>query len=204
MLKKSSIMISIFLLSMCSADLNHPVKYDESLDHPFFHAESWSYPWHIVLDKNGKLIEDSMGQIKQLKDAPKLTHSAKVMSSYMPDAVMSFCDAKLLSDDSLELKFHYSGAWGGEELNITVKNSRLNSKYRQFHVARPFEKDLIWTSQKQKLILKNKNYRQGDEIKGLIQIMVKEEMVENPKYIRKSKKKSRVISLHGPFKAVIK
>ena len=176
-----------------------PVQYDPGLSDPFFDSNEWSYPWWIIIRDDGS-FEDTTGEITDLKDAPRLKHTANCITKYKGEHTIRFSRAKLYDDGTIDILIHDDSASTNDKLKIEVKNGYFSCQYWTTHVADRGDEDVIWTTKKQKLVLQKKEYRKGDILRGKIEFECLQE-VTNPKY---GARYPRIIRIEGVFKPELK
>jgi hypothetical protein len=160
------------------------VKYSSELNNPFFNSNEWSAG------------EPNLGEDPNKKSL----HTAKCITEHQIRHIIRFCEAKLLSDGTLELYIHDFTASTVDNLKIKIKDGYFTSQYWTAYVADKGDEGLIWITKKQYLILNQENYKIGDTIKGKIEFECVQE-VTNPKYGGRYPKS---ISIEGYFKPKLK
>jgi len=148
--------------------MKSPVRYDASLSDPFFEADEWSYPWWANIHDDGK-VEDLRGEVKDIKDVPRLKHTAKCRTNHFYDHIVRYCDARKTTDDSLELYFHDMTVSTDDNLKVIVKGGKFSCRYWTAYFAEMRGVHLTWITKKQELVLGKKEYEEGDIIKGKIE-----------------------------------
>lgn len=162
--------------------------------------DEWSYPDFIIKIDDDRFEDTKTGEILKEKDVPRLKHTARCITSSTDDHLIKYCDAKLLSDGSIELYFYEFSPAYYDNLLINIKRNKITSQYWTAHIAVRIGEvgKFIWTTKKQNLVLDKTKYNKNDIIKGKIEFECLENN-NNPEY-----KESRTISISGVFKTIIK
>jgi hypothetical protein len=156
------------------------VNYDLKLSDPFFETENWSC-------RNNEEECDKKDRLK---------NTARCLTSFKYDHWISFCDAKLLDIDTVELFIHESTSSTYDNLRIVVQNGAFRSQYWTSYEGP--DEDLIWTTKRQELTLDKNAYGKGDVIKGRI-VFECVEAAKDP-----GARYNRTVKIEGVFKTILK
>jgi hypothetical protein len=205
-----AILLTVSICSLASAveyrvpegqptQIKSTVTYDPQLYDPFFESNEWSYPWFIIIHADGD-IENTTGGTTDEKELPRLQHTANCFTAHQGEHAIKFCEARLLTDNTIELFVHDMSPSTNDNLKILVKDGLFSCQYWTTYVADKGDEGLIWTTKRQKLILDKKVYTIGSVIKGKIEFECLQE-VTNPKY---GGGFPRSIIIKGVFKTTLK
>jgi hypothetical protein len=129
--------------------------------------KKWDYPWYIVVDDDGRTMENTLGGALGEADTVHLFHTANCWTNHQGRHNVRYCDATV-SNDTISLFFQPELPAYASELSISIYNNFFWCDFSATHPA-PTGKPL-WTVTTQKLILDKKSYKPGDMIKGYIEI----------------------------------
>ena len=140
------------------------VKYDPNLSDPFFETEEWSY-WE------GSRENPDPGMFPRGEKPSKLKHTARcVLSHSGHEQEVRFCEAKLISENKIDLLIREHNPSWSIVLKIYIRNKTFSCYYWNYY---PSAWDgMPWTPKQQELILDKKAYRKGDLIKGRIDLEI--------------------------------
>lgn len=160
------------------------VQYDENLKHPFFDKTEFHFG------------DPEFGEDPKRK----FVHTAKCFTSHQIEHYIHFCEAKLISNDTIEILIHELTPSTNDNLKIIVSQGQFSCQYWTSYVGDRGDEKLVWTTKKQNLKLNKKRYKKGEVMKGEIKFECLQE-VTNPKYKGRF---PRTIKIEGVFKPIIK
>jgi hypothetical protein len=164
------------------------VNYDPKLSDPFFNTEKWICPRYKPECEE--------------KDRLKLT--AKCFTTFQGKHRISFCDAKLLDGDRIELLIHERTAADNDNLRIIIRDGVFRSQYWHEYLlgtGTRIPAGVRWTTTRQNLTLDKKVYRKGDVIKGKIEFECAEELAYL--WLPFLSETTRTITINGVFKTIV-
>lgn len=170
---------------------------DPNLDSDFFRSKEASYPFHIIEHEDGHL-ESTMGGKVSRKDATKIEHSAKCVSTHQGEHEMSYCDA-LQSDEGLLLVV--SGGLPAYASTLTLKIDKEKNLKCGFEAVYPMTiagETLEWKITNKTFRMKNDDYKAGGRLLGWLSVEFEESCTIEGKITRRTHK------IEGYVKPVIR
>lgn len=146
---------------------------EPKLDSEFFRSKEASYPFHIIEHEDGHL-ENTMGGKVSRKEATKIEHTAKCLSSHQGEHLMSYCDAKQ-SDGGLFLFVTGGLPAFASMLTLKIDNERnLKCRFEAVYpMTIPGEK-LEWKITNKTFRLKSDNSKVGVRLLGWLSVEFEE------------------------------
>jgi hypothetical protein len=169
----------------CKDSIAAQATIDASLDSPFFRSKEASYPFYIVAHDDGTLENTLGGAIKD-KEAVKIEHTARCVSSHMGGHLMSFCTAEM---DDGGVKLAISGGLPAFASYLTVGIHKDRMLTCSFEAAYPSPTGkLEWRVTRKILRLKDDKFQRGTRLFGWLSVEFDEIETLNGNVIRSSHK----------------
>jgi len=160
---------------------------DPTLDSDFFRSKDASYPFYIVEHEDGHL-ENTLGGKVSKKDATKIEHTAKCLSSHQGEHLMSFCHAEQ-SDGGLLLEVAGGLPAYASALTLQIgKDKNLKCRFAaRYPMIIPGEK-LTWTITKKTFKMRSDNFKAGERLLGWLSVEFEETCAIGDKVTSRSHK----------------
>jgi hypothetical protein len=176
------------------------VDYDPKLTDTFFESDEWSYPYWIIKHPDGHFTSTRSSDTNPVENPPHLKHTAKCFStSFGVKHVVSFCEARLFDEHSIDLLIHETNPAFRDSLLVRIRDGKFQCQYwiiDGFHTY-------TWTTTSQELTLDKKAYAKGDFIKGRIDFECLAEP-KDPKDIQRwGRDPTTTIKVFGVFKTIL-
>ena len=170
--------------SACVDEIKATPVVDPSLDTPFFHASTYSWPWPIVEKEDGSL-EDTLGGHPARGSIKKLEHTAACVSTHQGAHDMSFCDA-VLTDGVLRLRIHGGLPAYASALEIRVDPKSFDCAFEAVYPAP--QAGLRWRITKKTLKIKEEGWKPGTRFLAWVSVEFEEGVVNDGKEVWKPHK----------------
>lgn len=171
----------------CIDEIIAKASVEPDLDSDFFRSKEASYQSHIVVHEDGSL-ENTLGGKVSRKDAVKIEHTAKCLSSHQGEHVMSYCDAELVDGG---LMLFLTGGLPAYASRLTLRiDAEKNLKCRfeaVYPMTIPGEK-LEWKITKKAFRMKSGDFKTGTRMLGWLSVEFEESCTVNGKVTRKNHK----------------
>jgi hypothetical protein len=128
----------------------------------------WDYPWYIVHDKSGH-FENTLGNSISQSDTVHLFHSANCTTNHQGEHQIRYCVASMLHD-TLRLVFMPELPAYASSMTIWINKNVFWSNFQAVYPMKIIGEKLSWNIVKQKLIINDSNYENGDLVKGYVEI----------------------------------
>lgn len=167
---------AVLVLAACSkSDKWSKVTIDEAIDHPFFHENTWSYPWYILKNDEGN-FESAIDSAINPSDTLPVYHTLRATSNYQGEHMMTDCAAYVEADTLVLLISDPLPAYTGG-LTIKVYDGEFYAFFRSIPFFYGGKADFY--TKKQQLALKKEGYGVGDSIKGKCHVEFEERYEQN-------------------------
>lgn len=165
--------------SACVDEIKAGPVVEPTLDTPFFHASTYSWPWHIVEKEDGSL-EDTLGGHAVRGSVKKLEHSAACVSTHQGNHDMTFCEA-VLTDDVLRLRLHGGMPAYASALEVRVDKNGFDCA---FEAAYPSpQTGLRWRITKKTLKIKGGDWKPGERFLAWLSVELEEGVLKDGKVV---------------------
>lgn len=174
------------------------VKYDTNIKDTFFEKKYFSFEWFMIDNEDGTFssaIADSLGN--PIIDTTKSIHTANCVTQHQGEHTIRYCTA-FNKGDTLLLFVNDFTASTYDNLLIKVINGKFSCQYWTAYPNLHRSEKLTWTTTSQLLTLNAGTYKTGDEVKGKIYVMIKEEQLTH-----EGKKETTKIMIEGAVKTKV-
>jgi hypothetical protein len=181
----------------CVDEIIAKASVEPDLDSDFFRSKEGSYPFHIVEHDDGSL-ENTMGGKVSPKDAVKIKHTAKILSSHQGEHRMSYCHAEQVNGG---LMLFVTGGLPAYASRLTLHiDAEKNLKCRfsaVYPITIPGEK-LEWKITKKTFRMKSGEFKAATRLLGWLSVEFEETCTVDGKVTRQNHK------IEGYVKPVIR
>lgn len=133
-----------------------------------------------------------------------MKHTAKCCSTQFYKHAMSFCEARVLDANAIELSIKFEGPAFIEVMQVQIRNGEFTCQHTMSSItSKPKPKGLRCAEERQELTLDKERYRKGDVIKGRIYYERLWESTD-PKRLEEFRTHPPALKVYGVFKTILK